>query len=376
MQDGLRIESILRSSSDPSSSPPSSDPPASAPSPPTSSLLNDLAADVASLLDASWRTPYAVGVELAPLLAEYSLLARAIEVSLSKTAPWWDSDRFSLSLFPKEGSNLAWDDGLNDVRALFQHQTDPSGHAINGAIGSESLLHPEPVFTGNGNDSTSEPLGDFLPLQSDADRAWFISWRGKSTSSSGSGTASGSGSGTLVGGTRSSSSGSGTTADSVTASSVTGTGSGAPGAGQGVPDAVPVSEILDYLGAPTWSGSLLRTTHRSVLQKVVLPDFLERAMRTLGKELQWVTERVPGETARLRWGSSTEGIGGPGSTDFLHGSYSEVEEETWAEADDGSDISDEGTGQWQECEEEEEVILSMWARNLQALFSLPDFQVE
>ncbi|CAI5980031.1 unnamed protein product [Closterium sp. NIES-65] len=248
---------------------------------PLEDLLEDLTDEVQAVWEASQRTVYDVAVSLAPVLAQYALLGRAVQLVIQENNQVVTAEGGSGGAggsgagvaVPAVGDELIlWDDGLDDVRDLFlpdrreanlNSSPSPSSSPSSSSASSAAAC----------SFSSSFPLGATVRIDSMSDFSWFVAWNGTSPVDS-------------------------------------------------IPSEVSVKRLLHSIGAPSSQHAMLRSSDKSLLMAVTLPEVRFEAERRVGEQLAWAVEggaRLEMKQGRGQFVGSGGSVGGSGGAGGLAG---------------------------------------------------------
>ncbi|CAI5981022.1 unnamed protein product [Closterium sp. NIES-64] len=255
---------------------------------PLEDLLEDLTDEVQAVWEASQRTVYDVAVSLAPVLAQYALLGRAVQLVIQENNQVVTAEggsggaggsgagvavRKHTRVVPAVGDELIlWDDGLDDVRDLFlpdrreanlNSSPSPSSSPSSSSASSAAAC----------SFSSSFPLGATVRIDSMSDFSWFVAWNGTSPVDS-------------------------------------------------IPSEVSVKRLLHSIGAPSSQHAMLRSSDKSLLMAVTLPEVRFEAERRVGEQLAWAVEggaRLEMKQGRGQFVGSGGSVGGSGGAGGLAG---------------------------------------------------------
>ncbi|CAI5492421.1 unnamed protein product [Closterium sp. Naga37s-1] len=115
-------------------------------------LLEDMVEEVESLWNATNRTLYEVAIVLAPVLAQYALLGKAVGMAMEQYYARLTVRKHGRVVMAVGDEIILWDDGLEDVRELFLAEKA----------------------------ADEQPLGSAVRIDSMNDYSWFVSWNGTS----------------------------------------------------------------------------------------------------------------------------------------------------------------------------------------------------
>ncbi|GJP39951.1 hypothetical protein CLOM_g24266 [Closterium sp. NIES-68] len=115
-------------------------------------LLEDMVEEVESLWNGTNRTLYDVAIVLAPVLAQYALLGKAVGMAMEQYYARLTVKKHGRVVMAVGDEIILWDDGLEDVRELFLAEKD----------------------------ADEQPLGSAVRIDSMNDYSWFVSWNGTS----------------------------------------------------------------------------------------------------------------------------------------------------------------------------------------------------
>ncbi|CAI7924216.1 unnamed protein product [Closterium sp. NIES-54] len=108
--------------------------------------------EVESLWNATNRTLYEVAIVLAPVLAQYALLGKAVGMAMEQYYARLTVRKHGRVVMAVGDEIILWDDGLEDVRELFLAEKA----------------------------ADEQPLGSAVRIDSMNDYSWFVSWNGTS----------------------------------------------------------------------------------------------------------------------------------------------------------------------------------------------------
>eukprot|EP00271_Cylindrocystis_brebissonii_P008935 TRINITY_DN2347_c0_g1_i1.p1 TRINITY_DN2347_c0_g1~~TRINITY_DN2347_c0_g1_i1.p1 ORF type:complete len:613 (-),score=184.87 TRINITY_DN2347_c0_g1_i1:365-2203(-) len=197
-------------------------------------ILNNVLGAIAAEVDAMWAdcngTLYAIGVELAPVLAQYALLGRALDMALSeKTVTVLDGER---AIIAQGDEDILFDDGLDELRSLFPPEVS-------------KIETAEWMTMREAEDADMDALEEALRLHRISDFVWYAAWREDENDLE----------------------------------------------VEEIPREVPVRVLMAELGAPENLAEGLTRGMRSALLKAVLPNFQSQAQHKILEELKWATAK-------------------------------------------------------------------------------------
>nr|BAF79967.1 receptor-like kinase [Closterium ehrenbergii] len=115
-------------------------------------LLEDMVEEIQALWNATNRTLFEVAIALAPVLAQYALLGKAVAMAVEHYCARLTVRKHGRVVLAVGDEIILWDDGLEDIRELFLGEKSPD----------------EP------------PLGPTVRIDSMNDYSWFVAWNGTS----------------------------------------------------------------------------------------------------------------------------------------------------------------------------------------------------